>query len=100
MTLTTLETKLIGHCNVNLTLNDIDYENIRSFKKICSDVILGYDFPKQHNNILFPLGGEKSDFVISNDDKVCVLTSALIKSHNRSQAFRKISNQVPPIKAI
>ena len=95
MALTTLETKLIGHCKVNLTLNDTDYENINLgvLKNLCSDVILGYDFQKQHNNIIFPLRGEMSDLVISND-KVCALTSAQIKIPS---LFLSIPKDVKPI---
>ena len=63
MALATIESRLVGCCSVNLELNGLLYNNVQLgvLENLCSDIILGYDFQKQHKNLIFPFGGEKED---------------------------------------
>ena len=61
MTLSTMNTTILGYWEIDLKLNGHDYKNVRLslLKDLCSDVILGHDFQKQHQHLKFNLG-EKS----------------------------------------
>ncbi|XP_065658048.1 uncharacterized protein LOC136082565 [Hydra vulgaris] len=56
MALTKTESGLVGCCSVNLELNGLLYNNVQFgiLENLCNDIILGYDFQKQHKNLIFP----------------------------------------------
>ena len=62
MALSTMNTTISGYCKIDLKLNGHDYKNVRLslLKDLCSDVILGHDFQKQHQHLKFNLGGGKN----------------------------------------
>ena len=62
MALSTINTKILGYCEIDRKLNGHDYKNVRLslLKDLCSDVILGHDFQKQHQHLKFNLGGDQS----------------------------------------
>ena len=96
MALTTLESELVGCCTINFSLNNTGYEHVTLgvLKNLCSDVILGYDFQKQHNKLIFPIGGEKPDLVISQEEQFCALAAAQIEIPS---LFSGIPENVKPI---
>ena len=60
MALSTMNTTILGYCEIDLKLNGHDYKNVRLslLKDLCSDVILGHDFQKQHQHLKINLGGK------------------------------------------
>ena len=61
MALSTMNTAILGYCEIDLKLNGPDYKNVRLslLKDLCSDVILGrHDFQTQHQHLKFNLGGQ------------------------------------------
>ena len=58
--LSTMNTKILGYCEIYLKLNGHDYKNVRLslLKDLCSYVILGHDFQKQHQHLMFNLGAK------------------------------------------
>jgi len=67
MALTSMESAVIGSCQLTILLNNNLYENVTVgiLKNLCSDIILGHDFQRQHKNLTFQLGGTKPDLVIT-----------------------------------
>ena len=55
MALSTMNTKILGYCEIVLKLYGHDYKNVRLslLKDLCSDVILSHDFQKQHPQLKF-----------------------------------------------
>ena len=53
MALSTMNTTLLGYCEIDLKLNRHDYKNVclSLLKYMCSYVILGHDFQKQHQHL-------------------------------------------------
>ena len=45
-----------------------------SLENLCSDIILGNDFIKQHKNLTFPFGGEKEDLIVTRKNNLCTAT--------------------------
>ena len=60
MALSTMNKKILVYCDIDLKLNGHDYKNvcISLLKDLCSDVILGHYFQKQHQHLKFNLGGK------------------------------------------
>ena len=54
-------------CIQNIELNGQIYENVRLnvLKDLCTDVIIGQDFMKQHSSVEFLFGGEKDKLTIA-----------------------------------
>ena len=67
LALTSMESQRIGHCSLNLVVNGLPHDKVwfDILKDLCSDIILGYDFQKQHKQLTFCLGGAKPDSVVS-----------------------------------
>ena len=76
MAQTSMESPIIGNCNVSIELKGKRSDNVRLdiLHNLCSDVILGYDFQKQHKNLTFHYGGNKEDLVITNSTLKVVST--------------------------
>ena len=62
MALSTMNTKILGYCDIDHKLNGHDYKNVRLslLKYLCSDIILCHDFQKQHQQLKFNMGGGKA----------------------------------------
>ena len=81
MALSTMNTTILGYCEIDLKLNGHDYKNVRLslLNDLCSDVIIGHDFKKQHQHLKFNLGGPKPGLVIPfPSDIACAVTAASI----------------------
>jgi len=67
MALTSMESTVIGRCQLTFALNKYLYKNVKVgiFENLCSDIILGHDFQKQHEKLTFQFGGFKPDLVIA-----------------------------------
>ena len=81
MALSTMNTTILGYCEIDLKLNGHDYKNIRLslLKDLCSDVIPGHDFQKQHQHLKFNMGGPKPGLLIPfPSDITCAVSAASI----------------------
>ena len=60
MALSTMNTTILGYCEIDLKLNGHDYKNVcvNLLKDLCSGVILGHDFQKQHQHLNSTWGGK------------------------------------------
>ena len=106
MALTSIESAIVGHCYVTLDLSGHRYNNIRVdvLKNLCSNIILGYDFQKQHKNLIFSLDGTKPDLIVPgtthshvsivNNCKAPVSKAAVTEPPS---VFRNLSQDVRPI---
>ncbi|XP_064083977.1 uncharacterized protein LOC135199749 [Macrobrachium nipponense] len=63
-------------------------------KDLCCDVILGYDFQKQHQSVTFQYGGNKLSLKITGAKPVCVLATADI---DEPSLFPNLPQQCKPI---
>ena len=63
-------------------------------ENLCSDIILGYDFQKQHKNLIFPFGGEKEELIVKRKNNPCALQMAKIKIPS---LFTSFSDKTQPI---
>ncbi|XP_064080564.1 uncharacterized protein LOC135197423 [Macrobrachium nipponense] len=67
---------------------------LRVLKDLCCDVILGYDFQKQHKSVTFQYGGNKPSLKITGAKPVCVLVTADI---DEPSLFPNLPQQCKPI---
>ena len=90
LALTSLESKVVGSCQLNLSINDRNYENIKVdiLQDLCSDLILGYDLQKQHQNLTFQFGGPKPDLLVSPPTETNI--SAMCESTNTCTKFADV----------
>eukprot|EP00795_Rhopilema_esculentum_P001723 gene1723-16206_t len=96
MAMTSMESSIIGQCNVKIVLNGNTHKNVRLdiLKSLCSDVILGYDFQKQHKNLTFQFGGNKEDLIVSSSFPKTV--SALDTKQPISPLIANVADVDPP----
>ena len=75
MAQSSLSAETLGHCIVNLEVDGKEYPNLRLsiLPGLCSELILGLDFQKQHQSISFHHGGPKPPLV------VCGLTTLKVE---------------------
>lgn len=66
MAQSTLSAKILGHCIADLELGGKTYSNLRLsiLPGLCSDLILGLDFQKQHQSVSFHHGGPEPPLVV------------------------------------
>ena len=83
MTLTTLNTDVIGCCTTDISLNYRRYSNVKLsvLKDLCIDTIIGHDFQKRHKRLTIELHGSQSDLIVSNSSS-CALATAVIDELN------------------
>ncbi|XP_041366947.1 uncharacterized protein LOC121381668 [Gigantopelta aegis] len=79
MAQTTMNTKISGYCVTDIIHNGQHYTGTRLalLKDLCSDVILGYDFQKQHSRLTFELGGSGPELNV-NSTSTCALSAATV----------------------
>lgn len=77
---TGLEATTQGSCKVTVILNGTEYTSTKLgiLENLCSDIILGQDFQKQHERVIIEYGGKLSPLQISNDKSHCALTAASV----------------------
>ena len=80
MALTSLKTHVIGQCFADIDLNQHIYTCTRLgvLKDLCSDIILGHDFQKEHKRVTIEFGGSKPELIIPNSASVCAVSAATI----------------------
>ena len=80
MALTSLKTHVIGHCFADIDPNQHVYTCTRLgvLKDLCSDIILGHDFKKEHERVTIEFGGSKPELIIPNSAPVCAVSAATI----------------------
>ena len=69
--------KIEGQCFVDIQLQNRKYRNVKLFvlDNLCAEVILGQDFMKQHDSVVFNFGGNKQALVVSCVGHVNALTA-------------------------
>lgn len=118
MALTSMESYIIGHCNLNVVVSGQTYDKVHFdiLKDLCSDIILGYDFQKQHQKLTFCLGGTKPDLVVStinykrtdDNNAKTLLADKMDAEPQESQScitanieppslFKNLSNDIKPV---
>ena len=63
MASTSMESSISGQCNVTSKVNGRKYQKVRLdiLQHLCTDVILGHDFQKQHKIVIFSYRESKED---------------------------------------
>ena len=90
-----MNTQILGYCEIDIKINGHDYKNVRLslLNDLCSDVILGHDFQKEHQHLKFKLGA-KPGLVISFPSDITYAVSAA--SIGDASMFTKICQRVDP----
>ena len=75
-----MTTKIEGECHVDITLQNRIYNNVKLYvlNNLCADVILGQDFLKQHQSVVFNFGGEKPSLIVNTIGTVNALSAMKI----------------------
>ena len=96
MALTSMESTAIGSCQLTLLVNNREYQNIKVdiLQNLCSDIILGHDFQKQHSKVTFQLEGSQPELFIKPLAKSNV--TALDKRNPTSQPKSKPTKPSQP----
>ena len=78
MALSTMNTNISGYCEIYLKLND--YKNVRLslLKDLCSYVIIGHYFQKQHKHLKFNGGPNPGLMIPFPSDITCVVSASSI----------------------
>ena len=81
MALTSLKTRVLGHCITDITIDQFTYSSVRLgvLEDLCSDIILGQDFQRKHKRVIIEFGGVKPDLVIPKSPPICSLSAASIE---------------------
>ena len=79
MAQTIMNTKMSGYCVADIIHTGQHYTGTRLavLKDLCSDVILGYDFQKEHSRLTFELGGSGPELNV-NSTSMCALSAATV----------------------
>ena len=90
MAQSTLSAKTLGHCIADLEPGGKTYSNLRLsiLPGLCSDLILGLDFQKQHQSVSFHHGGPEPPLI------VCGLTTLKVEPPD---LFTNLTADVHPI---
>ena len=111
MAQTSIESPIIGKCNVVIELKGKRYDDVRLdiLPNLCSDIILGYEFQKRHKNLTFHYGGNKEDLVVTSSTPKVVstvntkqplsqqITDANVAAVDPPTLFKSVSNDVKPV---
>ena len=99
LTVGSLQESVFGHCVVELTLNGIRYqgETLELMKILCSDVLLGQDFQRQHERVVFVYDGTIPELVVSSQRREtcsnCGMSSTVQLSYVRlASCMRDVSS--------
>ncbi|XP_068222901.1 uncharacterized protein [Palaemon carinicauda] len=83
----------LSHAATNITVNGHSLK-LGVLKDLCCDVILGYDFQKQHQSVTFQHEGKRPSLKITGAKPVCVLATADI---DEPSLFPNLPHQCKPI---
>ena len=93
-----MKIKSTGFCLADIHIHKSKYDAIRLnlFDDLCSDVILGLDFQRQHLRVIFQFDGECPDLIVAND-KICSVAAATTEKvslfSNLSRGYRPIATK-------
>ena len=95
MAAATTPVRVIGYVICRLTLKGKHYPGTRLgvLQDLCSDIILGLDFQKQHSEVTFSFGGPKPSLVVK-DESVCALAAAKVEEPS---LFANLKSNLKPI---
>ena len=98
MASTSIKIKSTGFCLVDIHIHKSKYDAIRLnlFDDLCSNVILGLDFQRQHQRLIFQFDRECPDLIVVND-KICSVAAATTEKvspfSNLSRWYRPIATK-------
>ena len=98
MASTSMKIKSTRFCLVDIHIHKSKYDAIilNLFDDWCSDVILGVDFQRQHQRVIFQFDGECPHFIVAND-KICSVAAATTEKvslfSNLSRGYRPIATK-------
>ena len=95
MASSSLNAPVKGQCTVNINLLGEWYTNVKLeiLPDLCSEVILGRDFMRQHSSVNFYFGGHKESLQIPSSTS-CSVQSALVETPS---LFANLSQDCKPI---
>lgn len=90
MASTSLSSVTTGHCFVKLRYRNTEYPSVKLslLPNLCSDVLLGHDFLRQHKQVVIPFNGERPPF------SLCGVLAARVKPPS---LFENLSPDCKPI---
>ena len=96
MALTSMESTAIGSSQLTLLVNNRENQNIKVdiLLNLCSDIILGHDFQKQHSKVTFQFEGSQPKLIVKPLAKSSV--TALDKCNPTSQPKPKPTTPSQP----
>ena len=76
--------QIVGHCVVDLTIQGKKYEQIAIGVRIglCTNLLLGGNFQKQHKRVVIHYNGSKSDHVVSKNQHLSAVVASDVKPAN------------------
>ena len=85
-----------GEVHIDIMLQHRKYQNVRLYVlgNLCADVILGQDFMKQHQSVVFNFGGEKPSLIVNTIGTVSTLTAMNIPA---PRLFEHLTDDCRPI---
>ena len=98
MAWTSIESSISGQCNVTIEVNGRKYQKVRLdiLQNLCSDVILGHDFQKQHKNVIFSCGGSKEDLIVTSHFPKPAAALEVKHIHPHSTSVAHVADVDPP----
>ena len=92
----TLTIQCLGQCDIDIKIEDCCYKNSRLgiIPNLCTDIILGQDFQRQHSRLIFEYGGPLADLKIPSNHSHCAVSAASIDS---PRLFRNLLPGCKPV---
>ena len=92
----TVKTKGVVQVNMTLALNNHLYKNtsLMVMPNLCSEVVLGKDFQRQHKMVSFVYGGDLPDLTVVKREQCCLLEAANVEEPT---LFPNINPSIKPI---
>ena len=90
--------EIVGSLSTEVTLHDQPYENVTLtiVNDLCADVILGQDFLRLHESVVFKTGGVRDSLVIDKNDQYCCVAPANVTP---PRIFQHMISNCKPIAA-
>jgi len=90
-----VKVKSLGFCLIDIVVKGSKYAltRLNVLPAFCCDIILGLDFQSQHQSVIFELGGNLQDIVVSHDE-TCAVAVAKTQEVN---LFSNLTVGVKPI---
>ena len=92
-----LKQAVLGRCITDVTLGQTVYKDVilGVMKNLCSDILLGQDFQRQHQRVVFTYDGDKPELVISSlSSDTCAVAAATVGC---PPLFKYLTNGCRPV---